>query len=105
MAQWTGQFTGVTHDTKVRDIEISLRKAVEALSGIPEDRRAEKLKAIRSLAERLRAARLKALRARISALTEPGCKSLGEVELSHLREREQDLEVGGIEGVLKEFGL
>ena len=102
MAQWAGQFGGFTHETKVQDIEISLRQAVRAL---PEAERHGKLKAIRHLSERLLAARLKILRARISALTEPGNKTLDNSQASHLRTREQELEVQDVDEILREFGV
>jgi hypothetical protein len=78
MAQWTGQFSGSTHETKVQDIQNSLRQAIKILEAASEVDRAGKLKSIRRLSERLLAARLKALRARISALTEPGIGSLDD---------------------------
>jgi len=108
MAQWTGQFSGFTHETKVQDTEISLREAVATFKALPEAERAEragKMKAVRHLAERLLAVRRKALRARISALTEPGTKErLDSKQASHLRAREQELQAQGIDEILREFG-
>lgn len=105
MAQWTGQFSGHTHETKVQDIEDSLRLAIQTCRAASEAERTGKLKAIRHLAERLLAARLKALRARISALTEPGSKSLDDTKAAHLRSREQELQTQGVEDILREFGI
>jgi hypothetical protein len=105
MAQWAGQFGGFTHETKVQDIEISLRQAVMAFRALPEAERHGKLKTIRHLSERLLAARLKILRARISALTEPGNKTLDNRQASHLRTREQELEVQDVDEILREFGV
>jgi len=106
MAQWTGQFSGFTHETKVQDSEISLREAVATLKALPEAERAGKMKAVRHLAERLLAVRRKALRARTSALTEPGTKeSLDSKQASHLRAREQELQAQGIDEILREFGV
>jgi hypothetical protein len=105
MAQWAGQFSGFTHETKVQDIEISLRQAVTIFRALPEAERPEKLETIRHLSERLLAARSKALRARISALTEPGTKSLDDKQASHLRTREQELEAQGVDQILREFGV
>ena len=31
MAQWMGQFTGRTHESKIKDIEETLLKAIESL--------------------------------------------------------------------------
>ena len=103
MAQWTGQFSGFTHETKVQDIEHSLRQAISTYKVLPGPKRGGKLKAIRQLAERLLAVRLKALRARISALTEPGSKSLDDTKAAHLRTREQELRAQSVDDVLREF--
>jgi hypothetical protein len=105
MAQWTGAYSGLTHETKVQDIERSLRLAIATFVTLPEAERAGKLKAIRHLAERLLAVRLKALRARLSALTEPGSKGLDEGKASHLRAREMELQAQSVDDVLKEFGF
>ena len=105
MAQWSGQYSGFTHDTRVQDIERSLRLAIKTSKVSPEVDRNQKLKAIRHLSERLRAARLKALRARISALTEPGSQSLDETKVAHLRTREQKLQAQTAAGILREFGM
>lgn len=105
MAQWTGQFSGFTHETKVQDIEQSLRQTITTYKALPEAERAGKLKAIRHLAERLLAVRLKALRARISALTEPGSKGLDDTKAAHLRTREQELQDQSADDILREFEL
>ena len=106
MAQWSGQFLGFTHDTKVQDAEDSLRSAVQTINLMPEAERTEKMKNnIRSLAERVLAVRLKALRARVSSLTEPGGKSLDAEQASHLRARVDEVQAGGVKAILKEFGV
>lgn len=105
MAQWTGQFSGFTHETKVQDIEHSLRQAIKTFETISGPARSEKLRAIQHLSEKLLAARLKALRARLSALTEPGSKSSGNEQASHLRTREQELQGQNEDDILKEFGF
>jgi primosomal protein N'' len=105
MAQWAGQFSGFTHETKVQDIEHSLRQAITTFKGLPEAERDEKLKAVRHLSEKLQAARLKALRARLSALTEPGIKKLDDSAVAHLRIREQELEAQSVDDILREFGI
>ena len=104
MAQWSGQYSGLTHDTKVKDAEVSLRKAVESLSRLSTTDRSGKMKHIRSLAERLLAARLKAMRARLSSLTEPGSTNLDAEQTSSLRARKEGVEAHGVEAILKEFG-
>ncbi len=106
MAQWSRQFSGYTHETKVQDAEHSLRQAIKTFETLPETERAGKLKAIRHLSEKVLAARLKALRAKTSALTGPGTKmTLNESHASHLRIREQELQSQGIDDILKEFGF
>jgi len=104
MAQWTGQFSGFTHETKVEVIEHSLRLAITTFYALPEAERSGKQKNIRHLAERLLAVRLKALRARLSALTEPGAKSLEDTKAPHLRLREQELQAQSADDILREFG-
>jgi primosomal protein N'' len=103
MAQWTGQFSGFTHETKVQDVEHSLRQAITTFQALSEAERSGKLKAIRHLAERLLAVRLKALRARIYAVTEPGSKSLDDTKAAHLRMREHELQAQSADDILREF--
>ena len=105
MAQWTGQFSGFTHETKVQDIEDSLRQAITTFKALPETERNGKLKAIRHLSEKLLAARLKALRARLSDMMEPGNKNLDDTKVGHLRTRVQELEAQDVNDVLREFGM
>jgi hypothetical protein len=105
MAQWTGQFGGLTHETKVQDIEQSLRQAIKTFEAASEAERTGKLKAIQHLSERLLAARLKALRARISALIQPGSERLDERQTAHLQARKQELEAQSADDILKEFGF
>ena len=105
MAQWTGAYSGLTHETKVQDVEHSLRQAITTYKALPEAERAGKLKTIRHLSERLLAVRLKALHARISALTEPGSKSLDDTKAAHLRLREQELQSQSVDDILREFGI
>jgi hypothetical protein len=105
MAQWMRQFSGLTHGTKVQDVEASLRQALAALSGAAYSDRARKAKAVRRLCERLLASRLKELRARYSALTEPGKKSEAGKRVVRLLARQNELNSQGIDGILKEFGV
>lgn len=102
MAQWMGQFSGLTHATKVHAIEESLRLAVKSLAAAGAADTVRKAKAVRHLSERLLAARLRQLRASISTLTEPGQdasrKQVARLEMRELRDQ-------GVEGILKEFGI
>ena len=105
MAQWNGQFSGLTHETKVQDIEASLRQAVTAFDAAPDAERESKAKAVHHLSGRLLAGRLKALRARLSALREPGLKRASDSQVKQLQTREQELHAQGVAGILKEFGF
>ena len=103
MAQWKGQFSGLTHETKVQDLEATLRQAVTAFDAAPDAERETKAKAVRHLADRLLTARLKALRARLSALREPGQKRASDSQVKQLQTREQEFHAQGVAGILKEF--
>ena len=103
MAQWAGQFTGLTHETKVQDAEESLRKAVQTHAQSPTPDKATQ--AIQQLAERVLKTRLKALHARIAALSEPGKHRASPETLEHLRQQETQLLDGGVAPILKEFGI
>lgn len=103
MAQWYRGYTGHTHDTKVLDVEDSLRKAVVAFGIAPESERNIRTKNVRHLSERLLAARLKALRARRAALNELGLKTDVEAQVTRLQQQEQQILDLGVEGILREF--
>ena len=79
MAQWSRQYTGNTHATRVADLEASLRRAVSAFTEAQSDpERASKAKSVRKLAERLLLARRRLLAARRTAAQqeEPGPQRL-----------------------------
>src|SRR5262245_41030731 len=101
MAQWQGQFSGFTHETKVQDLEESLRRAVNAVAKATPADRDRKTKSMWQLAERLLSSRFKALRARESALTEPGRRTLNAV--AKLKKKEDQLQQVGLKGILREF--
>ena len=103
MAQWQYGNGGLTHETKVQDIEVLLRQGIAAFDTAAEVERESKAKAVRLLSERLLRARLKALRARLSTLLEPGQKSRDQVR--QLQMREQELHAQGITGIFKEFAF
>jgi hypothetical protein len=63
MAQWRGQFTGLTHETKLADAEATLRTAVAAFRAAAPAKSKAKAKAVRQLAERVLRLRLKLLKA------------------------------------------
>jgi hypothetical protein len=90
MAQWNGQYGGLTDETKVQDLEESLRRAVTAFAAAADADRESKGKAVHHLSDRLLAARLKALRARLSALREPGTKRASDSQIRDLQRRKED---------------
>jgi hypothetical protein len=123
MAQWLGQYTGKTHATRVADAEVALRRAADVLcEELTADERLQKALAVRGLAERVVALRLRMIRARIVALCaddrfDTGGRSSdwetardmprrGPAEsISSLRAREELVREGGVEMVLREFGV
>jgi hypothetical protein len=64
MGQWRGQFSGLTHASKVEDVEAVLRHAVVVYRELSDpESRAQKARAVRKLAARLLRDRLKMLKA------------------------------------------
>ena len=104
MAQWIGAFRGHTHETKVKDVEASLKKAIAAYStATPLN---AKFEAMHHLAERVLMCRLKATRAQLAQLCESGSKQrLNEKAIARYEHEFARLQENGIEGVLKEFGF
>jgi hypothetical protein len=104
MAQWNGQFSGLTHETKVQDLEGSLHLAVQALMAAQEAERGRKAKAVLKLANRLLWARHRLLRARISSRM-PTAADRPSGGTARLELREQELQARGVDHVLREFGV
>lgn len=108
MAQWVGQFSGRTHETRVQDAEDALRHAVLAFrESSPTDVREAKAKNVRHLAKRLLQARLRLLKGRIAQASEPrmtGQASAWSDGVDALRAREISTRTGGVNGILVEFG-
>jgi hypothetical protein len=101
MAQWKGQFSGRTHATKVKSLERTLTVAVSALQVASEDDAQRRLKAARNIAQRLLSARLRMMRARISMAREKQEDS----GVGTLRSREAAAQAGGVDAILREFGV
>ena len=101
MAQWSGQFSGRTHATKVEDLEEAVSRAAAALRVARERETNDKSKAIHKLAERLLQARLKELKASISE------EALGDREARTVRlsTRRDELIASGVAGILREFNV
>ena len=99
MAQWSGQFTGNTHLSKVHDRESQLRRAVEAYRKCEaEPNRDARAQTVLRLAERLLAARVKAKRAQITALDPRDTEQREQAE----RKLQQTMDAG-LRRVLDEF--
>jgi hypothetical protein len=106
MAQWIGGFSGLTHATKLADLEKSLRQAVKALAEASAADRARKVWAVRRLGQRVLDGRLKLLRARLSKAKELKYKD-GKASQSlvpNLDLRLEEIQAEGIDDILKEFG-
>lgn len=101
MAQWRGQFTWLTHQTKLEDAEAVLRRAVVAFRGALPAEAAGKAKAVRHLAERVLNLRVKLLRARRAAQP-PVDNSSPYAE--ELMAPERAVLSAGLAGILSEFG-
>lgn len=104
MAQWAGQFSGNTHETRRADAENALREAVvqSREAGAPLDRE----KALK-LAAKVLFAREHVLNARLSAFTHvPTTERMekNEPAIRSLRAKLEALKAGGLDAVLKEFG-
>jgi hypothetical protein len=98
MAQWRGQFTGLTHETKLADAEATLRTAVAAFRAAAPAKSKAKAKAVRQLAEQVLRLRLKLLKARRDAR---GPRGRASAEWSKAPERE--VIEAGVAAILTEF--
>jgi hypothetical protein len=101
VAQWRGQFSGLTHATKVEDAEDALRTAVAAFRASGPGAAPAKAKAVRRLAARLLTARLKALKARRAAATPVTGPS---ARFEQLVQEETAMRAAGVNAILTEFG-
>jgi hypothetical protein len=108
VAQWLGQFSGMTHETRVQDLEAALRHAVAAFrTTTPLSEREKKAKDVRNLARRVLSARLRLLKSRIARGQEPrttGKPSGWSDGIDALRARETKVRDEGVSGILAEFG-
>jgi hypothetical protein len=100
MAQWLGQFTGLTRATKVADAENALRVAAAALRAAGPDEASAKARAVRRLAQRLLAVRLKAIKAQRIAATPADRPS---AQADRLRRQEDAVKSAGVSGIFAEF--
>lgn len=109
MAQWLGQFTGNTHETKVHDAEDALQHSVDVYRSLLHDAsREKKAKAILKQAERLLRARQKLAGARHAVARERRLTlnpELRDKELKPFEDKERLLRDGGVDAILAEFGV
>ena len=107
MAQWQGQFSGRTHETRVREVEATLRRTVSALREESSAEVQERLKKqVRNLAKRLLTARLHLLKSRVGKASEQrmtGAPSAWADGIATLRAKEAQTRQEGINGILREF--
>jgi hypothetical protein len=101
VAQWVGQFTGLSHTSKVADAEATLRTAVAALQAAAPAEAAGKAKAVVRLAARVLDLRVKLLRARRNAY---GPVDSASDWAERLLEPERSVLAAGVGGILAEFG-
>ena len=103
MAQWNGQYTGRTHESKIKEIESSLVKAIESYRQVGESEKNTQEKTVLKLCEKLNNARHKAIKARINKLSVPSSHHLNDLEA--LRSKEKAMEKGDLRSILLEFKL
>jgi len=103
MAQWMGQYSGRTHESKVKKIESSLKKAIESLLLIEGPDKKNKEKEVLKLCKKLKSARHKAVKARIDKLSIPSQEHVSKLQA--LKTSEKSLEEDGLNDILLEFEL
>jgi hypothetical protein len=107
MAQWSRQFSGHTHQTRVEDCEEALRGAGNSFREASAATSLEKARNVRDLAQRLLSARRHLLKSRL--LDADGASAdradRRAAEIASLRTRLETLDRGGIDGILEEFSL
>ncbi len=105
MAQWMGQYTGRTHESKIKYIEETLFVAIQSLRTADEASIAKKRKSVIKLCERLLTARLKAIRARISKISETRSFESDSKKTQNLVHREEQLREKGVAEIFKEYEI
>ncbi len=101
MAQWLGQFSGLTHESKLEDAEATLRTAVAAFRAASQPDVAKKAKAVQRLAARVLSLRVKLLKARLNA-NGPMVRIYEQVQ--RWIEQERAILAEGVNAILSEFG-
>jgi hypothetical protein len=106
MAQWAGQYSGLSHATKVDDYEYMLEHAIEIFKSCTDAEKSKKAKSVRKLAAKVLNARLKLVKAKRYEVEPVEAKDWKErrVQIDHLEEVEAKLSSEGTAGILREFG-
>lgn len=108
MAQWNGQYTGNTHQTKVVDLVKMFKNSIAAFRNADSDVELKsKKKNLFKLAEKLLNARLKLLNAKLYDVN-PVIEDKVEIQSSHLenlRRQLEKVESEGVNGIFVEFGV
>lgn len=109
MAQWLGQFMGLTHESKVQELLAALVLAVGAFKRAGEGpEKARKAKALRSLAKRVLTAQRRALKAKIVAAQHVPTEEAQELrakEIARLSEHQERLAACSVADLLAELGV
>ena len=109
MAQWVGQESGNTHDTRVQDAECALAYAVDVIRSAPSPKDQKALKSVVRLAERVLSARTRRLKAQLSELQRSYVRSREEEQtlktMASFQAKLGDLQSSGVAGILAEFGV
>lgn len=101
MAQWSGQFSGNTHLSKVRDLEHQLQHAVDAYRTIAAETEIQpQAEVVLRFAEKLLNARVRANKARIAA-----CDPRDTEDRTRGESKNKRMLDAGIPAILKEFGV
>ena len=96
MAQWGGEFLGLSHASKLADAETTLRAAVAAFRAAELGMSVVKAKAVRRLAARVLTLRLKLLKAQRNAFGPVNNSGYWATKLEGPERATSDAGVGGI---------
>jgi hypothetical protein len=107
LAQWAGQYSGRTHDSRVEEAERALSHAMEALRAASANDYPKALKSAMGLADRVLSARFRRLKALLSAADIPTEEARLDASkrVASLTFQLTQLQSLGVSGILAEFGL
>ena len=107
MAQWIGQFSGRTHESRVVDAEVTLRHAIGTLSTSGPETISQARRNVLKLAEKLLSTRIRQRKARLSQQRERlGAPNEADAQVLASMERGiAELQRAGFGTILKEFDV